>query len=147
MRASIPRIFAPVQNAYFAAARETVERYGGVLEKYIGDAVVALFGIPRTRDDDAERAVRAGLALVGAIEQLGATVGLEPTALRVRVGVNTGEVLAGEEGPERGAATGDTVNVAAGCRRPLFPGRSSLARRRRSRSRRRSSSTSRRSWS
>jgi class 3 adenylate cyclase len=117
-----PEDLRAVQDAYFAAARETVERYGGVLEKYIGDAVVALFGIPRTRDDDAERAVRAGLALVGAIEQLGATVGLEPTALRVRVGVNTGEVLAGEEGPERGAATGDTVNVAARLQAAAVPG-------------------------
>ena len=73
-----------MQDAYFAAARETIERYGGVLEKFIGDAVVALFGVPRTRDDDAERAVRAGLALVGAVEQLGATVGLEPRAARPR---------------------------------------------------------------
>src|SRR6478672_5908646 len=71
-----PEDLRAVQDAYFSAARETVERYGGVLEKFIGDAVVALFGVPLTRDDDAERAVRAGLALVGAIEQLGATVGL-----------------------------------------------------------------------
>lgn len=117
-----PEDLRAVQDAYFGAARETIERYGGVLEKFIGDAVVALFGIPRTRDDDAERAVRAGLAFVGAVEQLGATVGLEPRALRVRVGVNTGEVLAGEEGPERGAATGDTVNVAARLQAAAAPG-------------------------
>ena len=89
-----PEDLRAVQDAYFAASRETIERYGGVLEKFIGDAVVALFGVPRAGDDDAERAVRAGLALVGAVEQLGASVGLEPEALRVRVGVNTGEVLA-----------------------------------------------------
>ena len=117
-----PEDLRAVQDAYFGAARETIERYGGVLEKFIGDAVVALFGIPRTRDDDAERAVRAGLAFVGAVEQLGAKVGLEPSALRVRVGVNTGEVLAGEEGPERGAATGDTVNVAARLQAAAEPG-------------------------
>ncbi len=117
-----PEDLRAVQDAYFAAARETLERYGGLLEKYIGDAVVALFGVPRARDDDAERAVRAGLALVGAVEQLGATVGLEPSALRVRVGVNTGEVLHGEEGPERGAATGDGINVAARLQAAAEPG-------------------------
>src|SRR2546430_3761004 len=117
-----PEDLRAVQDAYFAAARETIERYGGVLEKFIGDAIVALFGVPRGRDDDAERADRAGLALVRAIEQLGATVGLEPTALRLRVGVNTGEVLHGEEGPERGAATGDTVNVAARLQTAAEPG-------------------------
>jgi class 3 adenylate cyclase/tetratricopeptide (TPR) repeat protein len=117
-----PEDLRSVQDAYFAAARETIERYGGLLEKFIGDAVVALFGVPRSHDDDAERAVRAGLALVGAIQQLGAAVGLEPDALRLRVGINTGEVLTGEEGPERGAATGDTVNVAARLQAAAVPG-------------------------
>lgn len=108
-----PEDLRGVQDAYFSTARETIARYGGVLEKFIGDAVVAVFGVPRARDDDAERAVRAGLALAGAIEQLGARVGLEPSALHVRVGLNTGEVLYGEEGPERGGVTGDVVNVAS----------------------------------
>ena len=67
---------AAVQDAYFAAVRETVTRYGGQLEKFIGDAAMAVFGLDRAHDDDAERAVRAGLALVGAIERLGAQLGL-----------------------------------------------------------------------
>src|SRR5688572_31094774 len=50
---------ATIQDAYFAACRETINRYGGVLEKFIGDAAMAVFGAPRARDDDAERAVRA----------------------------------------------------------------------------------------
>src|SRR5205823_3741980 len=51
---------ATVQDAYFGAVRETIGRYGGRLEKFIGDAAMAVFGLPKTRDDDAERAVRAG---------------------------------------------------------------------------------------
>jgi class 3 adenylate cyclase len=117
-----PEDLRAVQDAYFAAAGETVGRHGGVLEKFIGDAVVALFGVPRARDDDAERAVRAGLALVAAVDQLGAGVGLEPGALQVRVGVNTGEVLYGEGGPDRGAATGDAVNVASRLESVAAPG-------------------------
>ncbi len=77
---------AAVQDAYFAAARETVARHGGQLEKFIGDAAMAVFGLDRAHDDDAERAVRAGLALVGAIERLGAQLGLGPAELQLRCG-------------------------------------------------------------
>src|SRR5215213_6465045 len=105
---------ASVQSAYFATVRETIERYGGRLEKFIGDAAMAVFGVPRTRDDDAERAVRAGLALAAAIEQLGARIGLDAGALAVRVGVNSGEVVhTPDAGPEEAIVTGDPVNVAA----------------------------------
>src|ERR687884_429528 len=68
---------AAVQDAYFAIVRETVGRYGGQLEKFIGDAAMAVFGVPRARDDDAERAVRAALALVASVEQLGARLNLD----------------------------------------------------------------------
>ena len=105
---------AAVQGAYFDTVRETIERYDGRLEKFIGDAAMAVFGVPRTRDDDAERAVRAGLALTAAIEQLAARIGLESGALAVRVGVNTGEVVhTPHAGPEEAIVTGDPVNVAA----------------------------------
>ena len=87
---------AIVQDAYFAAARETIARHGGVLEKFIGDAVMAVFGVPRARDDDAERAVRAGLALISAVERLNASLDLDPETLRLRVGANTGEAVVGE---------------------------------------------------
>src|SRR3954454_9848450 len=77
---------AAIQDAYFAAVRETVTRYGGRLEKFIGDAAVAAFGVPRARDDGAARATRSGAAIVNAVEQLGARLGLEPGELQVRVG-------------------------------------------------------------
>ncbi|HEX5040390.1 MAG TPA: adenylate/guanylate cyclase domain-containing protein [Candidatus Limnocylindria bacterium] len=114
---------AGIQDAYFGAVRETVERYGGTLEKFIGDAAMAVFGAPRARDDDAERAVRAGLALVAAIEQLGARLGLEPRLLRLRVGVNTGEVVHATSGPDAGRVTGDTVNTAARLQTAAEPNR------------------------
>src|SRR6187551_267188 len=108
-----PEDIAVIQDRYFATVRETVGRYGGRLEKFIGDAAMAVFGIPRARDDDVERAVRAGLAIVGGIQQIGARLGLDDSALRVRVGVNTGEAVAAAGGPDEGRVTGDTVNTAA----------------------------------
>ena len=113
---------ATIQDAYFAATRETVERYGGVLEKFIGDAAMAVFGAPRARDDDAERATRAGMALVGAVEQLGARLGLPLGELQLRVGVNTGEVVHATAGPDTGRVTGDTVNTAARLQAAARPG-------------------------
>ncbi len=108
-----PEDVAAVQDRYFGAVRDTVGRYGGVLEKFIGDAAMAAFGIPRARDDDAERAVRAGLAIAGAVEQLAGPLGLEPGALAVRVGVTTGEVVHATAGADAGRLSGDTVNSAA----------------------------------
>ena len=117
-----PEDVVTVQDAYFAAVRETVARHGGRLEKFIGDAAVAVFGLPRAREDDAERAVRAGLALAAAVDQLGARLGVGAGELQVRVGVNTGEVAYAEGGPERGPVTGDTVNVASRLQTAAPPG-------------------------
>ena len=113
---------ATIQDAYFAAVRDTIERYGGTLEKFIGDAAMAAFGVPAARDDDAERAVRAGLALIGAVEQLGARLGLEAGELQLRVGVNSGEVVHATDGPDAGRVTGDTVNTAARLQTAARPG-------------------------
>lgn len=113
---------ASVQDAYFAMVRETVGRHGGRLEKFIGDAAVAAFGVPRTRDDDAERGVRAGLALIGAIESPGARLGLGEDLLQLRVGINTGEVAYAVDGPDVGRLTGDTMNVAARLQAAAEPG-------------------------
>jgi class 3 adenylate cyclase/tetratricopeptide (TPR) repeat protein len=113
---------ATIQDAYFDATRETIQRYGGVVEKFIGDAAMAVFGAPRSRDDDAERSVRAGLALIGAVEQLNARLGLEPDALQLRVGVNTGEVVHATAGTDAGRVTGDTVNTAARFQAAARPG-------------------------
>ena len=117
-----PEDVATVQDAYFAATRDTITRYGGALEKFIGDAAMAVFGTPRARDDDAERAVRAGLALLGAIEQINARLGFEPATLQLRVGVNTGEVVHATAGPDAGRVTGDTVNTAARFQAAARPG-------------------------
>src|SRR3972149_6603302 len=117
-----PEDVAAIPGAYLAAVRETVARHGGRLEKFIGDAAMAVFGLPRGRDDDAERAVRAGLALVGAVERLGAQLGLDEGELRLRVGIESGEVVAAEAGPDEGRVTGDTVNTAARLQAAAPPG-------------------------
>src|SRR5687768_17671249 len=95
---------------YFDEARAVIERHGGTVEKFIGDAVMAVFGVPVLHEDDALRAVRAAWELR---ERMGAlNAGLERdhgVTLTLRTGVNTGEVVAGTE--ER-LATGDAVVVA-----------------------------------
>jgi len=98
---------------YNRMARRVVNSCGGVVEKFIGDAVVAVFGVPVVHEDDAERAVRAGLRLVQEMRDL-TPLGGEP--LRVRVGVNTGEVYVRlNVDPDSGETflTGDAVNTAA----------------------------------
>ncbi len=112
---------AHIQDSYFAAVRETIARYGGRLEKFIGDAAMAVFGVPRSRDDDAERAVRAGLALVGGVQQIGARLGLDEDALRLRVGINTGEVVLAASGSNEGRVTGDIVNTSARLQSAALP--------------------------
>ena len=101
-------------RTYHARLRQELERFGGTVEKFVGDAVMAVFGAPVAHEDDAERAVRAGLRLLEAIEELNAD---DPTlSLQVRVGINTGEaVVALEARPElgEGLVTGDVVNTAA----------------------------------
>ncbi len=113
---------AGIQDRYFAAVRETVGRYGGRLEKFIGDAAMAVFGVPVGRDDDAQRAVRAGLALVHAVQDLGAQLGLDDDALRLRVGINSGEAVVAAAGQDEGRVTGDTVNTAARLQTAAPPG-------------------------
>jgi class 3 adenylate cyclase/tetratricopeptide (TPR) repeat protein len=99
---------------YHAQTRERIEAFGGTVEKFIGDAVMAVFGAPTAHEDDPERAVRAGLALLEAIEELNAAD--SSLALSVRIGVNTGEaVVSLDARPELGEAivAGDVVNTAA----------------------------------
>ncbi|HEV8459711.1 MAG TPA: adenylate/guanylate cyclase domain-containing protein [Gaiellaceae bacterium] len=99
---------------YHARLRDEIERFGGTVEKFIGDAVMAVFGAPITYEDDAERAVRAGLRIIEAMAELNEA---DPTlSLQVRVGINTGEaVVALGARPERGEGivTGDVVNTAS----------------------------------
>ena len=97
---------------YHADAKQRIEQYGGVLEKFIGDAVMAVFGAPVAHGDDAERAVRAGLRVLEGIEELNRDKGLD---LAARAAVNTGEaVVSLHAGRDGGAlATGDVVNTSA----------------------------------
>ncbi len=101
-------------SPYYARLRHELERHGGTVEKFIGDAVVALFGAPVAHEDDPERAVRAALSIREAIAELNdADPGLE---LEVRIAVNTGEALVAlGSRPElgEGMASGDVVNTAA----------------------------------
>ncbi len=107
-------------SQYFDRCRSLIRRYGGTVEKFIGDAVMAVWGTPVAREDDAERAVRAALALTGAVALLGEEV-LMPE-LRVRAGVLTGNaaVELGAEG--EGMVLGDTVNTASRLQSMAAPG-------------------------
>jgi hypothetical protein len=96
---------------YFEAARSVLEHHGGTVEKFIGDAVMAMFGIPQLHEDDALRAVRAAAELSGTLAQLNPELERDyGLRIETRTGVNTGEVVAGEG---ETLATGDAVNVAA----------------------------------
>jgi class 3 adenylate cyclase/tetratricopeptide (TPR) repeat protein len=110
---------ALVDRALMRLGRE-VERHGGTVDKYIGDNVMAIFGAPVAHEDDAERAVRAGLGMQRAMEEVNADLP-EDVDFDLRVGVNTGEVLAGSVG-EAYTVTGDTVNVAARLQSAARPG-------------------------
>ena len=105
-------------SGYFELARAIVARYGGIVEKFIGDAVMAVWGAPVAKEDDAERAVRAGLELVSAVAAYGSE---HATELQARVGIVTGGV-ATTETPEEGLVIGDRVNTAARIQSAAPPG-------------------------
>lgn len=119
-----PEDVAAIQQEYFSRAHDAITRHGGNVEKYIGDAVVGSFGVPQATDHDAEHAVQAGLAIVEAVAEVGDSLGLPEGALQVRVGVNTGEVVATPlPDPADGyRLTGDSVNVAARLQARARPG-------------------------
>jgi class 3 adenylate cyclase/tetratricopeptide (TPR) repeat protein len=115
-----PESLRRVLARYFETARTVVERHGGSVEKFIGDAVMAVFGVPQVHEDDALRAVRAAAQLRDALEPLNDELRRDyGTTLTLRLGVNTGEVVTGTE--ER-LATGDAVNVAARLEQAAPPG-------------------------
>jgi class 3 adenylate cyclase/tetratricopeptide (TPR) repeat protein len=107
-------------SEYFDTCRRLIARYGGTVEKFIGDAVMAVWGTPVAQEDDAERAVRAALELIEAVETLGQKVG--SADLAARVGVLTGEaaVTIGAEG--QGMVAGDLVNTASRVQAEAAPG-------------------------
>ena len=111
-----PEVLRPLLERYFAEAREAVERHGGRVEKFIGDAVCAVFGVPAVHEDDALRAVRAGLEVQERLARLREGA---PIPLEARVGITTGEVLvAGGGGP----LIGDAMNTASRLQSGAAPG-------------------------
>jgi class 3 adenylate cyclase len=105
-----PEALRALLARYFERMRGLVESHGGTVEKFIGDAVMAVFGVPVAHEDDALRACRAAVEMRDALPELG---------VQARIGVNTGEVVTGTE--ER-LATGDAVNVAARLEQAAAPG-------------------------
>jgi class 3 adenylate cyclase/tetratricopeptide (TPR) repeat protein len=115
-----PESLRQVMRRYFEAARFVIEQHGGTVEKFIGDAVMAVFGVPVLHEDDALRAVRAACGLRDALAALNGELQRDyGTTVTVRTGVNTGPVVTGTE--ER-LATGDAVNLAARLEQAAAPG-------------------------
>ena len=115
-----PEAVRELLSQYFAVARTVITRYGGVVEKFIGDAVMAVWGTPAATEEDAERAVRAALDLVAAVAELGAEAGLP--GLAARAGVVTGEVAVTLGAVGEGMVAGDAVNTASRVQAAAEPG-------------------------
>src|SRR5215212_11859117 len=106
-----PEITRRGVTAFFNAVSTCIETHGGTVEKFAGDAVMAAFGIPQAHEDDAERAVRAALGIIGGIHNLG---------VEARIGIEAGEVVVDET--DSPFATGEAVNVAARLQQAAGPG-------------------------
>jgi len=103
-----------VMSRFFDEMRTVLERHGASIEKYIGDAIMAVFGVPNVHEDDALRAVRAAVEMRDALGRLNEALGRERgVTIRTRTGINTGEVVAGVGRDRQRLVTGDAVNVAA----------------------------------
>ena len=118
-----PESMRALMGRYFSAIKEIVEHHGGTVEKFIGDAVMAVFGIPALHEDDALRAVRAAAGIRDGLAELNQELqhsrGL---AIVFRTGVNTGPVVAGDASAGQTLVTGDTVNTAARLEQAASPG-------------------------
>ena len=119
-----PESLRDVLNAYFAAMREEIEAEGGTVEKFIGDAVMAAFGVPVAHEDDPARALRAAQRMLARLDDVNRDLlARHDVRLQIRIGVNTGEVLA-TTAPQPGEpmVTGDVVNAAARLQTLADPG-------------------------
>jgi class 3 adenylate cyclase/tetratricopeptide (TPR) repeat protein len=121
-----PEVVQSIVGRTFDRLSQEIERYGGHLEKFMGDAVLAVFGIPRTHEDDAERAVRAALEMLAVLSELNRGFATEgKPQLQMRIGIEAGEVLVDLEratGARDRMLTGDAVNTAARLQTAAEPG-------------------------
>lgn len=116
-----PESVRNVMTRYFDAMRAVIDSHGGTVEKFIGDAVMAVFGVPIVHEDDALRAVRAAVEMRTALAELNADLERDwGTRIQTRIGINTGEVVAGAGAQT--VATGDAVNTAARLEQNAQPG-------------------------
>src|SRR5919198_3318656 len=124
-----PELLRSVMWRYFETVQAALERHGATVEKFIGDAVMAVFGVPLVREDDALRAVRAAVEIRARLRTLNDELAAEhDVEIEIRTGVNTGEVIVGGDAPDQKLATGDAVNVAARLEQAAAPGEVLLGR-------------------
>ena len=117
-----PEALRIILARYFEEMSAVLERHGGTVEKYIGDAIVAIFGVPKAHEDDALRAVRAAVAMRVRLAQLNAELARErEVTLELQIGIDTGEVVVGGDGAGT-LATGEAMNVAARLQQAAGPG-------------------------
>ena len=122
-----PETVREVMVRYFEQSRVAIERHGGTVEKFIGDAVVAVFGVPVAHEDDAMRAVRAASELQAGIAELNQELEARyGCRIALRIGLNTGEVVAGHATALQSVVSGDAVNVAARLEQHAGPGETLL---------------------
>jgi class 3 adenylate cyclase/tetratricopeptide (TPR) repeat protein len=118
-----PESLRQIMARYFEEMKEALEAHGGTVEKFIGDAVMAVFGIPTLHEDDALRAVRAAIEMRERLERLNRDLERDRgIAILTRTGLNTGEVVAGDPATGKTLVTGDSVNVAARLEQSAQPG-------------------------
>src|SRR2546428_8688022 len=109
-----PETVRDIMTRYFKEAREAIERHGGTVEKFVGDAVMAVFGVPVAHEDDALRAVRAASEMDERLANLNSELERRyGSRIALRMGLNTGEVVTGDATSVQMLVTGDAVNVAA----------------------------------
>jgi class 3 adenylate cyclase len=111
-----PEVLRPILDGYFTEMRSALERHGGLVQKFIGDAVVAVFGLPTAHEDDALRAVRAGIEMQERLQTLNEA---SPIPLAARIGITTGEVLVSGDGKQ---IIGDAMNTASRLQSGAEPG-------------------------
>ena len=118
-----PETLRRVLSRYFERMQAIIERHEGRVEKFIGDAIMAVFGIPVTHEDDALRALRAAVEMRSSLTELNVEIEQDHgVRLEMRMGVNTGEVVASDQPSRQALVTGDAVNVAARLEQAAAPG-------------------------